>query len=137
MMPARTSIRSNSGQLCRNSRYSALVQNPITRSTPARLYQLRSNRTISPAAGQVRYIALKIPLTFLPFSRRAQRHHAADAGSQRLGDPLDGASLACGVPPFEQDHHLETLVPNQLMELHQFDLQPSQFLVVVPILAQA
>ena len=27
------------------------MQKPITRSTPARLYQLRSNSTISPAAG--------------------------------------------------------------------------------------
>ena len=32
--------------------YSSLLQNPITRSTPARLYQDRSNSTISPAAGK-------------------------------------------------------------------------------------
>ncbi len=35
-----------------NSRYSRVVQNPITRSTPARLYQERSNSTISPALGR-------------------------------------------------------------------------------------
>ena len=35
-----------------NSSYSRSVQNPITRSTPARLYHERSNRTISPAAGR-------------------------------------------------------------------------------------
>ena len=52
MMPERTSIRSNSGQERRNSVYSSCVQNPMTCSTPARLYQLRSNRTISPAAGR-------------------------------------------------------------------------------------
>ena len=52
MMPERTSIRSNSGQERRNSAYSSSVQKPITRSTPARLYQERSNRTISPAAGR-------------------------------------------------------------------------------------
>src|SRR4029453_1247834 len=52
MIPERMSIRSNSGQDRRNSRYSSSVQNPITRSTPARLYQLRSNRTISPPAGR-------------------------------------------------------------------------------------
>ena len=52
MMPERTSIRSNSGQERRNSVYSSWVQNPMTYSTPARLYQLRSNRTISPAAGR-------------------------------------------------------------------------------------
>ena len=44
-------IRSNCGQVRMNSSYSSSVQKPITRSTPARLYQLRSNRTISPAAG--------------------------------------------------------------------------------------
>jgi hypothetical protein len=36
----------------RNSSYSASVQKPITRSTPARLYQLRSNSTISPRVGR-------------------------------------------------------------------------------------
>src|SRR5215216_791694 len=52
MIPERSSIRSNSGQARRNSWYSSSVQKPMTRSTPARLYQLRSNRTISPAAGR-------------------------------------------------------------------------------------
>ncbi len=48
----RTSMRSKSGASRMNSLYSASVQNAITRSTPARLYQERSNRTISPAAGR-------------------------------------------------------------------------------------
>ena len=52
MMPERTSIRSNSGHERMNSAYSSSVQKPMTRSTPARLYQERSNRTISPAAGR-------------------------------------------------------------------------------------
>ena len=52
MIPERTSIRSNSGAERKNSLYSSSVQNPITRSTPARLYQLRSKITISPAAGR-------------------------------------------------------------------------------------
>ncbi len=51
-MPDRTSIRSNSGQLRRNSSCSSSVQKPITRSTFERLYQERSNSTISPAAGR-------------------------------------------------------------------------------------
>ena len=51
-IPERTSIRSNSGQLRRNSWCSSSVQKPITHSTFERLYQLRSNRTISPAAGR-------------------------------------------------------------------------------------
>jgi hypothetical protein len=52
MIPERWMIRSNRGHVRMNSSYCASVQNPITRSTPARLYQLRSNRTISPAAGR-------------------------------------------------------------------------------------
>jgi len=51
-IPERTSIRSNSGQLRRNSWCSGSVQKPITHSTFERLYQLRSNSTISPAAGR-------------------------------------------------------------------------------------
>ena len=35
-----------------NRVYSCGVQKPMTRSTPARLYQERSNSTISPAAGR-------------------------------------------------------------------------------------
>jgi hypothetical protein len=52
MMPERTSIRSKSGTLRKNSSQSSSVQKPMTRSTPARLYQLRSNSTISPPAGR-------------------------------------------------------------------------------------
>ena len=51
MIPERWMIRSKRGQECMNSSYSSFVQKPITRSTPARLYQERSKRTISPAAG--------------------------------------------------------------------------------------
>src|SRR3954452_10305655 len=51
-IPASTSIRSNIGHCRRKSWYSSLVQKPITCSTPARLYQDRSNSTISPAAGR-------------------------------------------------------------------------------------
>jgi LSD1 subclass zinc finger protein len=51
-IPLRTSIRSSSGADRRNSMYWRGSAKPITRSTPARLYQLRSNITISPAAGR-------------------------------------------------------------------------------------
>ena len=42
------SMRSNSGACFMNSSYSSSEQKPMTRSTPARLYQERSKRTISP-----------------------------------------------------------------------------------------
>ena len=44
--------RSNAGASSRNRSVSSGLQNPITRSTPARLYQLRSKITTSPAAGK-------------------------------------------------------------------------------------
>jgi hypothetical protein len=50
VMPERTSARSSSGARARNSSYSSSLQKPMTRSTPARLYQDRSNIAISPAA---------------------------------------------------------------------------------------
>ena len=40
------------GQVSRNALYWSFVQKPITYSTPARLYQLRSKMTTSPAAGK-------------------------------------------------------------------------------------
>ena len=52
IIPERTSIFSNSGTSSKNWSYCSSVQNPITFSTPARLYQLRSNKTISPPAGK-------------------------------------------------------------------------------------
>src|SRR5215470_6790386 len=50
--PDSTMIFSNAGTISRKALAWASVQNPITRSTPARLYQLRSKITTSPAAGR-------------------------------------------------------------------------------------
>ena len=52
IVPDLISILSNIGQDLMNSSYSPSSQNPITLSTPALLYQLLSNITISPAAGR-------------------------------------------------------------------------------------
>ena len=51
-MPDSTIAFSTSGAICRKRLACSSVQNPITRSTPARLYQLRSKITTSPAAGK-------------------------------------------------------------------------------------
>ena len=51
-MPSSTSMRSKIGHWRRKRWCSSGVQYPSTRSTPARLYQLRSKMTISPAAGR-------------------------------------------------------------------------------------
>ena len=52
MIPDSIIVFGHSGTACRNFFACASVQNPITRSTPARLYRLRSKITISPAAGK-------------------------------------------------------------------------------------
>src|SRR4051794_9418705 len=52
MIPESIISRSNEGTTFRKPRAWSSVQKPITRSTPARLYQLRSKMTISPAAGR-------------------------------------------------------------------------------------
>ncbi len=51
-MPSARIMRSKFGTSFRNCSCSARVQKPITRSTPARLYQERSKSTISPAVGR-------------------------------------------------------------------------------------
>src|SRR5207245_2259745 len=55
--PESTMAFSTSGVISRNCLTCSSVQNPSTRSTPARLYQLRSKITISPAAGRCGYSA--------------------------------------------------------------------------------
>ena len=51
-IPESTSILSKTGACPMNVSYPASVQKPMTRSTFARLYQERSNITISPAVGR-------------------------------------------------------------------------------------
>jgi hypothetical protein len=84
-----------------NSQYSSSVQKPITRSTPARLYQERSKRTISPARAQLRDIALEVPLRPLALVRRAEGHDRRAARVQRLDDALHGPAFAGGVASLE------------------------------------
>ncbi len=50
-MPCAMSDRSNSGASSKNVAYSSGWQNPMTCSTPARLYHDLSNITISPPVG--------------------------------------------------------------------------------------
>ena len=102
----------------------------MTRSTPARLYQLRSKSTISPAAGQVLDVALEIPLRLLALGRRAQRDHAADARVEAGRDRLDRAALAGRVAPLEQHDDLEPGVPDPLLEAVQLDVEPRKLLLV-------
>ena len=60
-----------------------------------------------PGGGEVRHVALKIPLRSLAFGRSGEGHYAADAWIEALGDALDSAALAGGVASFENDDYFE------------------------------
>ena len=77
-----------------SARASCSEQKPITRSTPARLYQLRSKMTTSPAGGKVRDVALHVHLRLLALGGRGQRDDAEHPGADPLGDRLDRPALA-------------------------------------------
>ena len=69
----------------------------MTRSTPARLYQERSNRTISPLAGQVGDVALEVPLALLASVGAARATTRAARGlrvsvMRLMAPPLPAAS---------------------------------------------
>ena len=83
---------------------SSWVQKPITCSTPARLYQERSIRTISPAVGQMRsHSAGSMITTAFALRRRRQRDYPGKPRIQVLGDPLDCTPLTGCIPPLEDD----------------------------------
>jgi len=79
---------------------------------------------------EVRDVAREAPLAALALARRGKRHDAADPRIEALRDPLDGAALARRVPPLEQNDQLELPVDDPVLQLHQFLLQPQQFLEV-------
>ena len=77
-------------------------------------------------------VALEIPLRALALARRRQRHGAADARVQPLGDALDDAALAGRVAALEQHDELELLVDHPVLQLDQLALQPQQLGEVAP-----
>ena len=83
----------------------------MTYSTPARLYQLRSKITISPAAGKLLDVTLHEHLRFLAVRGGRKSHHAKHARAHPLGDGLDGSALAGGVATLEQDDDPRALLP--------------------------
>ena len=55
--------------------------------------------------GEMRHVALKVPLRLLALGRGAQGHHAGNAGIEAFGDPLDHP------PPFPPRHVLRKSQP--------------------------
>jgi hypothetical protein len=73
--------------------------------------------------GEVRDVALVVPLAALPVSGCGQGGDAGHAGAEILRDPLDGATLACGVATFEDDGDARTGMPRPLLQLDEFRLE--------------
>src|SRR5271169_5617488 len=92
-MPSSTMNSSNSGHTLRKRRCCASVQNPITYSTPARLYQLRSKITISPAAGKCCTWRCRYNCDF-------SRSDGAGSATTRNTRGLTRSVIALIVPPF-------------------------------------
>ena len=122
-MPEWISISSNSGQERRNSRYSSSVQKPITCSTPARLYQDRSNSTISPPDGRCSTYRWKYHCDFsfsvgVPSATTRTTRGLVRSTMRLMVPPLPG-----GVAALEEHADLQLLVAHPLLQLHQLALQ--------------
>ena len=81
-------------------------------------------------------ITLKIPLAALALRGRAERHDAADARVQALGDALDDASLAGRVAALENDHDAQALQANPFLQLDQLELQMGEFVEILVVLGR-
>lgn len=88
--------------LAQNSSYSAGLQKPMTRSTPERLYQLRSKQNDLAGSRQMLDKALEIPLAAFDLAWFFQRYDACAARVEMLHESLDRAPLACRVASLEQ-----------------------------------
>ena len=83
------------------------------------------------AAGQVRDVALEIPLSLFGLGGFLQCHDPRTARVQVFHEALDGAALAGGVASFEQNHvtHAGALGPP--LQLQQLDLQQTLLALVL------
>src|SRR5688572_14006509 len=80
---------------------------------------------------EVWHIALEVPLRTLAVVRCRERHDAAYARIEPLGDALDGTTLAGSVTTFEQDDDLLARGHHPILQLHEFRLEPEQLPEVV------
>ena len=83
-----------------------------------------------PSGGEMRDVALEVPLGLLPVARHRERGDAAPTGVEVLGDALDHPSLPRRIPTLHDDDHPLALVTDPLLHLHQFLLEPEECLVV-------
>src|SRR5262249_37357373 len=84
----------------------------------------------SPAGGKMRHVALKIPLRAFALARSRQRRDPADPRIEALRDPLGDPALSRRVAALEEDHNLELLLHDPVLQFHQLALQAKQLLEV-------
>src|SRR5262249_19161693 len=82
------------------------------------------------AGGKMRHVALEVPLGAFALARSRQRRDPADPQIEALRDPLDDPALSRGVAALEDDHDLELLLHDPVLQLHQLALQAKQLLEV-------
>ena len=76
--------------------------------------------------GQVRDVALEVPLGALTLSGHGKGDHARDTRVEVLGDALDRPTLAGRVTALEDDDDAGSGSPDPLLHLDQLRLQPQQ-----------
>src|SRR5258706_2295952 len=76
------------------------------------------------------HVALHEHLRLLAVRRSGKRDNAEYTRTDLLGDRLDRASLARGVPAFGQDDDPELLFPHPFLELAQLGLELAQLLLI-------
>ena len=78
----------------------------------------------------MRHVTLEIPLRALATARRRQRYYVADPGVETLRDAFDDPTLARGIAAFEENHHLESLMHDPILQLDQFSLETKKLLEI-------
>ena len=76
--------------------------------------------------GQVRDVALEVPLGALTLGGHRKRDHARDTRVEVLGDAFDRSALAGRVAALEDDDDAGSGSPDPLLHLDQLRLQPQQ-----------
>jgi hypothetical protein len=71
----------------------------------------------------VRQVPLEVPLAALALGRPLERDDPGTAGVEVLGEALDRAALAGGVPALEDDDELLPRLLHPVLQLEQLDLQ--------------
>ena len=79
---------------------------------------------------QVRDVALEIPLGLFAVGGRRQGGHAANPGIQVLGDPLDDAALAGGIPALADDDYSVPGLNHPVLQGYKLRLEAVEFLEI-------